>query len=441
MLRLIHTSDWHLGATLHDIDRTEEHQAFLGWLAERAAEEEADALIVAGDVFDGANPSAEAMRLLCDFLAELRRRSPRIQVLLIGGNHDSAMRLEAPRELFSLAETRVVGGWPWREDRKGFDPDRLCLPLRDREGGIAAWVGAVPFLRPGDLSRLGERLCPPSEGEAEPPLGRVCREAYGAVLAALRERRAPGQAILLTGHLYASGGQLSPESERPIQRGHLDPVPAEAFPEEAAYVALGHLHLAQRVGGSGRIRYSGSPLPLSFSEVRYAHQVLSLSLEGERLVEVREVRIPRFRDLIRIPEEGPGSREEVLRALRALPPQASGGEGPDGEEPLLPLLEVRVRLDGPDPLLFREVEESLRDRAVRLARLERVRPGPGGPGEREGELRELGTLDEETVFLRLWAERRGGEGREEIDPSLLEEFRAVLEAVRRTEEGEGGGYR
>jgi exonuclease SbcD len=315
VLKIIHTSDWHLGATLHETDRRTEQEAFLRELAELLEREKADALIVAGDVYDGANPPSEAIRLLCDFLVEARRRRPRLRTVLIGGNHDSALRLEAPGGLYDLAGVRVVGAWPWTGGDR-WDPARLWVPLEDQRGSVAAWLGAVPFLRPGDLARLGGPVEP---GEAPPSVGESIRRAYGLALDASPRR--PGQALLLAGHCYVAGGRLSPESERPVQRGNLDPVPISAFPEGTAYVALGHLHRPQSVGDRPSVRYSGSPIPLSFPEADNPHQVVAVTLEGEAASEIRPIRVPRVRELLRIPRGGPGPKEEVLAALRDLPPE------------------------------------------------------------------------------------------------------------------------
>lgn len=349
-MRILHTSDWHLGHTLHDHGRSLEHERFLSWLLDAIGTHEVDALLIAGDVFETANPSAAAQAAWYRFITEVRKRFPTLDVVAIGGNHDSADRLDAPQPLFVHGfDVHVVGGLPRLSDRS-LDLDRLLVPLRDRGGEVAAWVAAVPFLRPADLP-------PVADGD---PLVEGVRAVYDEVLREARRRREPGQAILAMGHLYMSGTTLSELSERRILGGNQHALPVDIFPDDVAYAALGHLHLAQRVGRES-VRYSGSPIPLSMGEIHYEHQVLLVEIEGERLRSIERLPIPRSVELLRIPRTGVLDRKGLLAELKKLP--AAGGEG----EPAF--LEVRVRLDEPDPRLRAEVEAAIADKHVRLVRL------------------------------------------------------------------------
>ena len=199
-MRLLHTSDWHLGQTLHNFDRAYEHACFLGWLVETIAVEDIDVLLIAGDIFDNANPSAAAHRQLYRFLQQAKARVPHLQVVVIAGNHDSPGRLEAPTPLLEAHGTIVVGNVLRRGDGE-IDLERLLVPLHDRDGNTAAWCLAVPFLRPGDLPRL-------RAAEGEQPVQDSVRDPYqhGTALlyrqahALARERAAAGQAIIAMGH-------------------------------------------------------------------------------------------------------------------------------------------------------------------------------------------------------------------------------------------------
>src|SRR5688572_7407237 len=148
-MRLLHTSDWHLGHTLYDTSREAEHAAFLEWLLDTLEAHKVDALLVAGDIFDTANPSAEAQASWYRFVAQARIRCPKLDVVVIGGNHDSAARLDAPDPLFAALDVRVVGGLP--KARGSVDLERLLVPLKNAQGKVGAWVAAVPYLRPADL--------------------------------------------------------------------------------------------------------------------------------------------------------------------------------------------------------------------------------------------------------------------------------------------------
>ena len=165
-VRLLHTSDWHLGHELMGHSREAEHDAFLAWLLDTLEEQEADALLVTGDIYDVANPPVAAMRRLYGFVREALRRMPGLQIVIIGGNHDSALRIDLPGALLDEGRVQFVGALP----RKEWEPDceRICMPLENADGQIAAWLAAVPFCRPGPCPRpnpfawpLGSALCVP----------------------------------------------------------------------------------------------------------------------------------------------------------------------------------------------------------------------------------------------------------------------------------------
>ncbi|AKU93131.1 exonuclease SbcCD subunit D C-terminal domain-containing protein [Vulgatibacter incomptus] len=407
-MRILHTSDWHLGHTLHDVSREREHELFLEWLLEAIGAHGADALLIAGDVFDTANPPAAAQAMFYRFVAKARRRYERLEIVAIGGNHDSADRLDAPSPLLDGFDVRVVGGLARRADRS-LDLDRLILPLRDREGEVRAWVAAVPFLRPADL---------PAVPGADDQLVEGVRATYREVLDAVRERRRPGQAIVAMGHLYMTGTRLSELSERRILGGNQHALPAEIFPDDVAYAALGHLHLAQQVGRPS-VRYSGSPIPLSMSELDYPHQVCLVDLEGEGMRSVEPLRVPRFVELLRVPRSGALEREALLEALRALPngtlPEADGADAA-----LRPFLEVRVRQTRPDPSLRRDVEQALEGKAARLVKLGIELGGDGKSLADRVELQMLDELLPEKVFEDRWKKEHPGEPPPDLMAAFLE---------------------
>lgn len=148
-LKLIHTADWHLGQTFFGYDREAEHDAFLGFLTNLLVERQTDVLLIAGDVFDVTNPSAGAQRRFYRFLKEANRRNPGLQIVIIAGNHDSAIRLEAPNPLLEELNTSIVG-IVGRTDSGEIDLGSLVVPLRNRAGEREALCLAVPFLRQGD---------------------------------------------------------------------------------------------------------------------------------------------------------------------------------------------------------------------------------------------------------------------------------------------------
>jgi len=409
-MRLLHTSDWHLGHTLYDVSREAEHAAFLSWLLDTLEAQSVDALLISGDIFDTSNPSAEAQAAWYHFIARARRQLPKLDVVVIGGNHDSAARLDAPDPLFAALGVRVVGGLP--RSQGALDFERLLVPLHDSRGRVKAWVAALPYLRPADLPFVqteGDRLV---EG---------VREVYGVTLEAARRRRQPGQALVAMGHCYMVGTEVSLLSERKILGGNQHALPVDLFPEDVAYAALGHLHKAQRVGGRDGVRYSGSPIPLSLSEAHYRHQVLLVELAGEALGSVRPLSVPRTADMLRVPERDAVPLEEVLERLAALPELE-----PDMPEQARPYLEVCVSLPRPEPALRRKVEAALEGKAARLVKLTPSYTGTGLVLAESQPGLSLRDRTPEDVFKARYAR----DYQEPMAPALLESFHTLLAEVQ-----------
>lgn len=408
-MRLLHTSDWHLGQSLHNFDRHYEHQRFLDWLLDTIVSEQADALLVAGDVFDNANPSAASQRQLYTFLQQARARAPQLDIVVIAGNHDSPGRLEAPGPLLEVHGTTVIG-YPHRDADGNINLDRLLVPLTGKDGAVAAWVLAIPFLRHGDVPRPAPADTAEGEGEGEsgsasapqpdPYLSGIA-ELYRQALEMAGTRAAAGQAIVAMGHCHMVNGTMSADSERRIVIGGTEMLPAGIFPPPIAYAALGHLHLAQQVGPHAHIRYSGSPIPLSFAETSYPHQVLRIDLHGAQVGEMTALPIPRAVQLLRVPEK-PAPLEEVKAALRAL----DLAEAPLEQQPLL---EVRIKLSAPEPGLRAAIEEALQGKPVRLAKIETSSASRSSFEEVALSLDQLATLQPDDIFKRLYQQRYGTE--------------------------------
>jgi len=412
-MRLLHTSDWHLGQTLHNFDRAYEHACFLGWLVETIAAEEIDVLLIAGDIFDNANPSAAAHRQLYRFLQQAKARVPHLQVVVIAGNHDSPGRLEAPTPLLEAHGTVVVGN-VGRAPDGAIDLDRLLVPLRDRAGQVAAWCLAIPFLRPGDVPRAVKE----DEETALDPYLHGTALLYRQAFALAQSRCTGSEAIVAMGHCHMVDGQSSQDSERRIVIGGSEALPTSMFDQQVAYVALGHLHLAQKVGGHEHRRYCGSPLPLSFSEVGYQHQVLRIDLDGPAVAAVTPIPVPRAVQLLRVPAQ-PAPLSEALAALEAL-------ELPDAPLHAQPFLEVRVLLDGPEPGLRAQVEAALAGKPVRLAKIEPTRRhAPADQPDQALTLDQLAQLQPDDIFRRLWAQRYG----DEAPPEQLAAFAELTHAL------------
>jgi exonuclease SbcD len=282
------------------------------------------------------------------------------------------------------------------------DLERMLVPLTGRDGAVKAWCVAVPFLRPGDVPRVAIEA---AEGDAA---AGAPFDAYLSGIALLyqqayelaRSRCTNGEAILAMGHCHMVGGDSSPDSERRILIGGTEALPASMFDPSIAYVALGHLHLAQKVGKQEHLRYSGSPLPLSFAEIGYQHQVLRIDLDGGKATEIAPLHVPRAVDLLRVPPQ-PAPLQQVIAELVGL-------DLPDAPLHQQPYLEVRVLLDGPEPSLRAQVEAALEGKPVRLAKIEPTRRvvTTAGP-ESALSLDQLAQLQPDDIFQRLWRQRFG----------------------------------
>lgn len=434
-MRILHTADWHLGHTLRDHPRTAEHERFLQWLVEVLVEREVDALLIAGDVFDAANPPPSALRLWFRFLGDAKRARPDLQIVVIAGNHDSGSRLAAPKELLAAFGVHVVGAIERVADGS-LRTDDLIVPLRAVDGRIAAVCVAIPFLRGSDVLALEPRTAGPSaddrlgvpsapaESSGDPLLAGM-RVLHDKLFAAARAVRQAGQALIALAHGYLVGGMLSELSERKVLGGNQHALPLDLFPPDCVYVALGHLHRPQQLGGVERIRYSGSPIPLSMPERLHAHHVVFVDLDGERLAKVWSLRVPRLVPLLRLPERGELEPDAALAAVAALPPR-----DPAQPDELRPFVEVAVRLDQPSPHIAERIARAIADRDARLVRVEIAAVG-GKDEEPAGVLVELAALTPEEVFLRCWSKQHPGE----MPAPLLAAFRQLLEQVEHGVQG------
>ncbi len=347
-MRVLHTSDWHLGHTLRgEVTREHEHAVFLAWLLETCVREAADALVITGDVFDSSTPPASAERMWFEFLAAARRSCPAMDIVAIAGNHDSPARLGAASAVLRELDVHVIGGLPRTADG-AIDLDRVLIPIAGGRGLVAA----VPFLRPVDL--------PP---DLDDPLEAI----YAEVIAGARARRMPEQTLIATGHLYVAGADAAFLSERRVCRES--------------------------------IRYAGAPISLALDEAGYRHQIAAVDFAASgRLLEIRQLLVPQAIEILRIPRRGAAALGEVLAALDALPPRIA-----QGEDLARPYLEVVVALDKPEPKLRVLVETALEGKRARLIQLHVEHTGDGAALGDRVSARRLAELDPREVFMRLWA--------------------------------------
>ena len=409
-MKILHTADWHLGQLFHEYDRTFEHQAFLNWLLETIKTEKIDVLLVSGDVFDISNPSASSIKMFYSFLQNATRQNPLLQIIITAGNHDSASRLEAPKPLLESSNIHIIGTIEKNGDGS-IDYEKLTIPLRNKSGEIKSWCLAIPFLRIGDY---------PNVPNAENPYAAGVTELYKEAFAFAKTKKSAEQTIIAMGHLHTNHAEVTDmdKTERLIMGG-VECINATAFDSEIKYVALGHIHKAQRIGGNEHIRYSGSPLPMSFSERNYKHQVTIFELENE-ITDLKSVEIPIVIPLLRIPLKAE-PLEEVLLKLHQLPEKNNDEQAP--------YLEIQVLLEEPEPALRHKIDAVLKFKNVKLARIQPHYPNKTSASNEMVSHELLDELKPIDVFAKSYSAKYNSE----VPEYLMQLFQQTLNEVNQIE--------
>ena len=303
-MKFIHTADWHLGNTMHDIDRTRETEAFLEWLETEIATVGAEALVIAGDVFDVVNPSNIAKTQYYRFLASLLKTNC-TNVVVVGGNHDSGSLLDAPAEILGALNINVVGSINNRSI------DDLVVELKDGDGQAIGLCCAVPFMRNMELEQFYKSSIGDENGTSdEDLLKRLYADVYRRAVEMRGDREIP---IIATGHLFAcnlsgrdSEGSDSSAENRTVAVletsiddgvrevvGTLGNVDVSTFPSELDYVALGHIHYTSMVAKNPKVRYSGSPFVMGFDEANCKRYVLAVEVGANAVPAVAKIEVPK----------------------------------------------------------------------------------------------------------------------------------------------------
>lgn len=386
-MRFLHTSDWHLGQTFYGYDRFDEHQNFLDWLFQAVKQQNVDVLLVSGDVFDMVNPSVASTRQFYQFLNRLTMAYPCLQIIITAGNHDSPIRLEMPSPL--LQDTRVhLIGQVRKDETQAILYEDLIIPLKNKEGETEAFCLAVPFLRWGDYPKN-------EDGQYDYFYG--VSTFYNEITQSALNLTTSGQPLIAMGHLHAAGAEMSENdtAEREIIGG-VERIGAQQFSDALTYVALGHIHKAQKIGGKEHIRYSGSPIPLSFSERKYRHQVILFDVINQKLENIEPLLVPVSVPLISIPEK----HRKIDEVLYQLENEALFLNENDS---VCPFLEVRVLIDEPIPDLKNQILKALEHKKIRLARIDvKIKKSTSSLEEQSLSELELNHLQPVDIFQKLY---------------------------------------
>ncbi|HQW53139.1 MAG TPA: exonuclease SbcCD subunit D C-terminal domain-containing protein [Acinetobacter sp.] len=410
-VRFFHTSDWHLGQFFYNHSRQYEHEQFLAWLLEQIKEKQPHALLIAGDIFDVINPSSHAQKQLYQFLADAHDIAPQMQTLMIAGNHDSGYRIEQVEPLLEKYNAKTVGVIRWNED-KSLDLDRLILPIYDIQKNIVAWCVALPFLRSAEITGFNEHTTNSQNAIAY---------LHQQLIAEAKRRKTDDQALILMSHAHMQGGETS-DSERPIIIGNEEALSTSLFDDAIDYVALGHLHKPQKVQHP-HIRYSGSPIPLSFSEINYKHQVVDVTIDkskNENHFEFEAIAIPRSIQLHKIK----GELNEVMQQLKKLPSEII--ENIDHRE----YVDIEYHTSTPpQPNLRQQFEDALPKDAYRLVRISRQYLNNENNIQSEHRI-QLEPPTPEKLFQQIW-QKKGYQADDEVTQDFMS---LVAEAQKQLED-------
>lgn len=295
-MRIIHTSDWHLGQYFYGKSRANEHQQFLNWLLTQVKIHDVDVIIVAGDIFDTATPPSYARQMYFNFISDMQALD--CQLIVLAGNHDSVSMLAESKDLLGALNTQVIANVTDISIESNLT--KQVFAIKDKQGKSKAVICAVPFIRPRDVikSQAGQSAIDKSKSLQQAIVGHyqhLFKQAQQLVSTHEVNTGGDKLPIIATGHLTALGVTTS-DSVRDIYIGTLEALPSNAFPA-ADYIALGHIHRAQKVGKTDHIRYSGSPIALSFDEAKQSKKVLMVDFEQDKLSTITDLTVPCFQPL------------------------------------------------------------------------------------------------------------------------------------------------
>lgn len=400
-LRILHTSDWHIGQRLHGKERYQEHELFFDWLITIIKEKSIDALIVAGDIFDVGYPSNQALKQYYHFLTKCQMLCS-TQIIITGGNHDFISTLNAPQTLLSTLNISVIGG-------ASKNIENEIIPIQKDEN-ILGYVCAVPYLRDRDIRQsvagetYSDRIQATREGMAN---------YYHNIAQLAQQQNTKDLPLIATGHLYMAGVSTS-ESERDIQIGNEAAFKWDAFPDVFDYVALGHIHRPQRVAQQEHVRYSGSPIPLSFSERKDTKEVVLIEFDNTSTPHIESIEVPTSRRLISFT----GTLSEVRNKLQAHV----------CDNQLSDWAEIRITEPQYDPLMINEykelLEQSFSAEIIKpsISFTDRIK-GISSLYEEQPSLRDLSNIE---VFEQL-LNRSNFEQTEELKSTYLELVQSVFD--------------
>lgn len=333
-MKILHTSDWHIGRKLYNKEFEEEHQLFFDWLIEKINQEKIDILIVAGDIFDIAYPSNSSLKLYYKTLTRLQSTSCK-HIFITGGNHDAVSTLNAPQKILEYLNITVIGGATEK-------PEDLIFEIKNPEENIELVVCAIPFLRDKDIRKsvAGEIYEDRRKAISDGIAGFY--QTISELTLKYSQKNIP---VIATGHLFVNDANMSSD-EKDLYIGGLQQLSFKKFPQNFDYIALGHIHRPQKIGNLENIRYSGSPISLSFSEINQQKSVVMVETANNK-IDIKTVDVPKFRNIIRFK----GQFNEIITKIKNY----------SDENQLKTWAEIVVEEENYNPELIRKFEDFISD--------------------------------------------------------------------------------
>jgi DNA repair protein SbcD/Mre11 len=311
-MKIIHTADWHLGNTIYEYDRSYEHKCFFNNLKSIIEKESVDALLVCGDIFHNYMPSNVAENIFGEFLVEFRKTFPKLQIVIIAGNHDGGLKIDTTGKYCSLdPRIHIIGTIPYKTDSDQIDYEKMTIPLFDQNDAICAYVLAIPYIRPSYLH--GKDLF--KDGLIGHGTLDCVSAIYSQAFDYIKEINKNSLPVIAMGHATVQGVSKSQDNYHLLEIGGEESIPSAIF-DEAQYAALGHIHLHQNIGKS--VHYCGSPIPINVGEADYKNGLQLLNIiDGQ--INYDFINLPRAVDMIRIPKgKGSVTLDEALAQVAEL---------------------------------------------------------------------------------------------------------------------------
>ena len=412
-MKILATGDWHIGKVSHTYERADEHRHFLQWLKEQAVQTKADVLLVTGDVFDGKDPTARSQEIYFDFLGDISQACPDLQIILIAGNHDNPTLLEAPRGILKRHHVTVRGTASGcdDEDQSG---SPLIIPVENPQGE-RIWIIAVPYLRRSDF-------------KWDQTYEKSVSQYLSALVRAAKEKKKDGESVVLMAHLYATGSLIGNDDERSetIYVGGEPEIKLSTLTDRPDFLLSGHIHKRMKINGCPWAQYTGSALPMSFSETDYKHGADLLTFEAGQEMTHEFLEYTPMSEFISF---GPDTPDNIIKQITELKPRMHGHM----------FIRAKVSLDTADADLGKRITDLAGKSGARVI----YDPEIKADGNDEGDYSSISRPEDlssdkivREVIMRRFASRNGRAVEDGEEPMDEEEKKLLEEIITKARGGE-----